>query len=377
MPMSRTYYTYLITAPNSPYYYFGVSHVKIPNATKQQCHDDGYYGSGGNSPDNKFQQWKKSFPELCKDVLQTFDNKQEAYDHERELVGDRWRSDPWCLNSIAGGIYTGEQYIAPRVTIEQCDTHGAVKHLGGTCCTCTATESVSFKMCEIHGETKFSGDICRKCLNTANITIQHCPIHGETKHIGAKCYRCRVSVYHEAYCDTHGMTPHRSGICARCRAHEALTMQECGTHGQTRHMFDTCISCTSSTTVHIAECPRHGVVKHRGTHCSTCVAQSTAHNLAHTTQTKHDCWVCDVEVVQGIRAPAILPEVLQKVCELCTIEYTPHHKNQIFCSNPHDWECAVCHEAITPTPRRGKQFYSCMKRDCRWEIGRKLRSDQA
>ena len=99
----RTFYTYRITAEGSDKYYIGYSHAKHANATEEELLRDGYYGSGGDSEGNKFFNWRKRHRTVRKEILGIFDRRSEALAHEEELVGNAWRDDPLCLNSVPGG----------------------------------------------------------------------------------------------------------------------------------------------------------------------------------------------------------------------------------------------------------------------------------
>lgn len=317
--MQKTYYTYIITALDSDCYYYGVSHVKTANATIAQCTVDKYYGSGGTSEHNKFNTWKRQHRDtLQKEVLKTFDTREAAFAHEKALVQDFWKTDDKCLNSLPGGVYNSGIIVPPQITMKHCDQHGEVKHIGTT------------------------------------------------------CYLCRQSKYVQQYCQQHGWTAHDQDVCAKCRASQAVTVQRCEKHGDTTHMYDVCTLCRNTKSLLYAYCEKHGETKHRGSYCSTCVSQSTAHKQFHQEKTQSKCWVCQEEVASGVRDPAPEHKVLQKVCALCEQIFTPKHNRQLFCSNPHDWQCYHCGTDIQPTPRRGKTLYACTGFICRRAVGAAL-----
>lgn len=328
--MDWTYYTYRITAPGSKYYYYGVSHVKTPNATKHECLHDGYYGSGGGSAENKYRRWKRSHRDtMQKTVISLFDTKLAAYEHEQELVGERWRDDPYCLNSMPGGVYTGEFYVGPTIALAECAIHGVVKHSGGACATCKAHAGVNIRDCTIHGVTKHTGDLCYQCMNHDKIVQKECTVHGWTKHIGETCYSCRGTKYTLRHCATHGETWYDGETCAKCRSSDAVVLQHCERHGEVAHSWGYCTVCKTEQTVHtrecphhgwtthqgqhcrqcvarktvmVKDCPRHGMKKHQGDQCNTCLAYAVAHKRAHGEQTNMNCWVCQDEITTGVRA---------------------------------------------------------------------------
>ena len=45
----------------------------------------------------------RSNREFDRCVINEFEDEQDAYDFEREIVGDRWRDDPLCINECGGG----------------------------------------------------------------------------------------------------------------------------------------------------------------------------------------------------------------------------------------------------------------------------------
>lgn len=486
---NRTYYTYKITADGSDKYYYGVSHVKIANATIDDCLKHNYFGSGGLwVKNNKFNNWKNKYKaSLKKEVIKTFSRKSKAYDAEKKLVGDLWRNDPLCLNTIAGGVYTGigqlkqdnislkacsihgetkhigdkcrkcinakniamkeceihgltkhngqscSQCVAENnVSLKECLVHGETKHLGSTCqkcrnddligekeceihgltkhrkdkcykclteknislkhcsvhgltkhhgnkcSTCIVENTVSIKHCEIHGETKHYGESCNQCRSEKSITLKSCSVHGETKHIGEKCFKCRNSGFTKDICGIHGKTSFQGGKCSKCSSSKLTTMKECKTHGLTKHMGDVCSACRSQNSIDMKTCSIHGLTKHRGRSCSKCTADKAAHRY-HSEEkgkTKESCSLCQKEIAEGVRKAPQLKVLLKderRVCSLCEEEFTPKSKQQAFCSNPHDWNCAVCGVHISPVPRKDKKLYSCF--NCRKELATMIKAN--
>lgn len=378
---NRTYYTYKITSINSDKYYYGVSHVKVKNASIEDCLNHKYYGSGGNhSKENKFNSWKKKYKNnLQKEIIKTFDRKSRAYEFEKKIIGDLWRTDPLCLNSMSGGHYTGTGSNKNiRISLKDCPVHGLTKHHGNKCSTCIVKNTVSIKHCEIHGETKHYGDSCNQCRSTRTIAIKNCSVHGETKHIGDKCFKCRNSGFTKDICEIHGETSFQGGRCSKCSSSKLITMKECKTHGLTKHMGDVCSACRSQNSIDMKTCSIHGLTKHRGRSCSKCTADKAAHRY-HSEEkgkTKESCSLCQKEIAEGVRKAPQLKVLLKderRVCSLCEEEFTPKSKQQAFCSNPHDWNCAVCGVHISPVPRKDKKLYSCF--NCRKELATMIKAN--
>lgn len=321
---NRTYYTYRITASDSEKYYYGVSHVKITNATIAQCLDDGYWGSGGGSKGNKFRNWKqKHQANLKKEVLETFSRAAVAYEAENRLIGDSWQTDHLCLNSTAGGKSGGafsrrqsfqmgecsshgetivrsgkcvKCWTAKRWSDGQCDLHGSVRLRDGKCTNCENLKTVALKECPIHGETKHQGshctncraeaqfssgicethgesvhtvDGCISCRNAERIELKQCPDHGLSKHIGDSCYRC-FSATRDAICAIHGKSKHNGESCLKCVKAKSISLKNCAVHGETKFSGSSCMSCEAQKVVSLKRCPVHGETKHQGDKCSSC-----------------------------------------------------------------------------------------------------------
>lgn len=486
---NRTYYTYKITADGSDKYYYGVTHVKTKNASIEECLNHKYFGSGGKwIKNNKFNNWKNKYRNsLKKEVIETFSRKSTAYDAEKKLIGDLWKIDPLCLNTVAGGSYTGIGQLrndsislktcsihgetkhigdkcrkcinAKNISMKECETHGLTKHNGQSCSQCVADNNVSLKECLVHGETKHLGstcqkcrnndlivekeckihgltkhrkDRCYKCLSDKNISLKHCSVHGltkhigdkcstciventvsvktckihgevkhygdscnqcrsekaitlkncsvhgETKHIGEKCFKCRNSGFTKGVCGIHGETSFQNSKCSKCSTQNSIVMKECEKHGLTKHMGDVCSACRSLSSIDMKHCSIHGLTKHRGKSCSKCTADKSAHRY-HSEEkgkTKESCSLCQKEIAEGVRKAPQLKVLLKderRVCSLCEEEFTPKSKQQVFCSNPHDWNCAVCGVHISPVPRKDKKMYSCF--NCRKELATMIKAN--
>lgn len=273
---SRTYYTYKITATDSDKYYYGVSHVKKGGATVQDCLNDGYYGTGGGekSERNKFVSWKtRHAASLTKEIISLHSRQMEAYEKEAQLVGDLYKTDPNCLNSVGGGKSNGLTYqrTATRTTVKVCELHGSAKHNGNTCLKCVAERSHTLKVCPIHGETIHLGKLCRKCFSQGMKSEVTCELHGLAVAIGGVCRKCvSGKTFTERRCVKHGLATHRGASCVRCQNEANVTEQNCVTHGVVKHIGGTCYKCVSSASKAKAVCQIHGLAWHNGEHCLKC-----------------------------------------------------------------------------------------------------------
>ena len=265
---NRTYYTYKITASDSDKYYYGVSHVKLANATVEDCLNDGYYGSGNSSGLGKFGRWKSRHREsLQKQVLSLYPRKSLAYIAEGEVVGELYKNDPLCLNSTVGGKV--QPHAMRKYTSEICPIHGEALHSNGHCLKCQSAKNYSEGNCEIHGTVKLHGNKCLRCQASLSRSMKECLVHGVTAHQGAQCYKCMAGSK-LAKCDVHGKTAHYGGVCMKCRNEQNVFTKECQKHGLVKHIGDKCYQCLSSSSVQLKVCSIHGETKHRGDSCFKC-----------------------------------------------------------------------------------------------------------
>lgn len=94
------HYLYRLNFKQDPrYYYYGI------HSTDRVPEKDGYYGSGGT-----VSKYKKLFGKDCfqKTILSTYFSREELLKEEAKLVGDLWKSDPFCLNQTKGGAENGK-----------------------------------------------------------------------------------------------------------------------------------------------------------------------------------------------------------------------------------------------------------------------------
>ena len=156
------YYTYKITASDSNKYYYGrKTHYKKNNScNKNELLNDNYYGSGGV----KFNNWKnKHKNNIEKEIIQVYSHWGESVQGEKGLIGQLYKNDKNCLNSVAGG--TGQFGGAHKREYKEkhCPVHGLTLHSRNFCCKCISDKNIKIKNCPTHGLTKFNGDNCCKC----------------------------------------------------------------------------------------------------------------------------------------------------------------------------------------------------------------------
>ena len=90
----KYFYTYRVdcTAVGWEDYYYLGKHV-TDNL------DDGYKGSG-----TKLHEYYKQYPEAYTlTILEFYSNNTELNIAEQKLIGDLWKTDPYCLNRMPGG----------------------------------------------------------------------------------------------------------------------------------------------------------------------------------------------------------------------------------------------------------------------------------
>ena len=85
-------YTYKITFDEVPYYYYGMKAEKV--------YDEEYWGS----PKTHKWCWKLYTPK--KQILETFNSREDADEVERRLIKPVYNTDKWCLNENCGGLFS-------------------------------------------------------------------------------------------------------------------------------------------------------------------------------------------------------------------------------------------------------------------------------
>ena len=345
----RTYYTYRITADDSPKWYVGVSHLPWADGTTKQCLDDGYWGSGGV----KYQNWNvKHYGHLKKEVLGLFSKSSEAHHDEDILVGDSWKTDECCLNSKSGGFRSGGDWNL-SLAIKTCTKHGDTWHQGDSCKKCTTSNATVLDTCYLHGLTWFQHGNCNTCISDKFWLYETCPIHGEVRHQLGKCQSCAVATsWTIEYCEVHGASNFHGGNCHRCEITTRWSDRVCPIHGETRHQGNACMRCVSDKTIAMKICDIHGEVKFFGNTCATCTAQS-AFSLKECMihgEAKHQgskCLRCTSGSTFSVKECAIHGEAKHRgnSCVKCSTERGAHNRYHIDRGKVSD-QCRFC--AIVP-----------------------------
>lgn len=84
------HYVYKIIVTGTDLYYIG------KHSTRKSPENDGYFGSGSKL---------RTYPikTRAKIILETFESSKSAFEGEKRIIGDLWKTDPNCLNSKPGG----------------------------------------------------------------------------------------------------------------------------------------------------------------------------------------------------------------------------------------------------------------------------------
>ena len=274
---NRTHYTYKITASDSTKYYYGARTIEKRSASLADCAEDIYLGSGGLSSNNKFRNWKKKHSStLQKEIVSIHSRKSEAYAREAELVGDLWRTDPNCLNSVEGGraAYTKHNQNTHSYALLECEHHGKTLHsVKGKCLKCASQAVFSVMICDVHGEATHRSGICERCERAKRDGIKTCAVHGDTLHQGESCYRCGI-VKSQSFkiCATHGESLHSGDNCYKCSIQLAFSNNDCLVHGRTTFQGDSCTKCIADIRISQKHCSIHGLTTFQGDTCARCSA---------------------------------------------------------------------------------------------------------
>lgn len=272
-----TFYTYKVTATDSEKYYYGVSHVKKINATIKDCLNDGYYGSGGvHNINNKFVNWKtKHRNQLRKEIITIHKTRMAAYGQEYSLIGDSYKIDKNCLNSVEGGREGGMGYAeaSKSLNMKFCSIHGEAFHKNDSCMKCASAKARFVASCPEHGQSIHSKQGCLKCFKRKSIRKSECPVHGLTIFDGNLCKKCG-SLEKNSWqdCAIHGRTKFQGNVCCKCQHEQAKNIIYCPHHGHTKHIGESCYKCAFEDSQRLLECPVHGLTKHRGRTCYKCSA---------------------------------------------------------------------------------------------------------
>lgn len=103
---------YKISDPDTGEYYIG----------KHSCEkiDDGYVGSGNWS--KKITKEKRT---IVKEIISFHENSETAYEAEKRLIGDLWKTDRFCRNEIPGG---NQSFFEPEFYSSYCLEKYGVEH---------------------------------------------------------------------------------------------------------------------------------------------------------------------------------------------------------------------------------------------------------
>ena len=101
------HFTYRLNLKEDPrYYYYG------KHSTRNIS--DRYTGSGTTIKELKKEKGRDCF-DLT--ILNFFSTSEEAFSEEEKLVGDLWKTDPYCLNRYPGGNWKGRLDVTGTVTV--------------------------------------------------------------------------------------------------------------------------------------------------------------------------------------------------------------------------------------------------------------------
>lgn len=243
-------------------------HVKEAHASLETCAVHGHWGSGKN----QYQNWaRKHASTLVKEVLYTTSRRAHAFAREEELIGDKWKTDPHCLNAMPGGVHRPSVSFQDLYTLATCEVHGESKHLRGQCFKCLGGGSMGRGSCEKHGEAPFIGTKCQKCLGETFTTREVCPLHGEVNFQWGACTLCRSGKsWGKKECPLHGLVPFHGKQCSHCLRESTDEVKACAVHGLTPHRGESCFKCVTAKTVGEDFCPTHGYTKFKGLTCYKC-----------------------------------------------------------------------------------------------------------
>lgn len=99
--MQKKFYCYKITLTQEKHelfnhYYYGA------RITTKDIEKDYYKGS--SSKIRKSGYWDLYPLDYKKEIIKTFDNAEDLYKYEYQLIGDNYKTDPLCLNMFIGGV---------------------------------------------------------------------------------------------------------------------------------------------------------------------------------------------------------------------------------------------------------------------------------
>lgn len=290
------FYTYRITASDSPKYYYGRRTLWTdgPEPSEDDLLNDGYFGSGGT----KYKNWIKRHEDfLEKEILGVYSKWGKSVLEEKKLIGDLYKTDKNnCLNSIPGG--QGLAGSGPKLNgyRKDCKKHGRSLHRNGSCVECGKSKPsgfISFIECDTHGsiEAPYALKVkCPKCFpndrgtdkgsggrrttrDGSGYPIKKCKVHGETKHHGATCLKCAIGKsIGSQYCIIHGEGPHKAGTCIACQNLKRMSFSKgsCKVHGEATLIDEKCFQCVMDNNLTFGELIEYGRLGEQHHICPCC-----------------------------------------------------------------------------------------------------------
>lgn len=267
-----THYVYKITNTdkNDRHYYIGRHSIYSQQPLElSDLVSDTYMGSGGR----KFKTWLKDTKnggfELVKEILSIQYRYSDNLTVEEQTIGNAFKDDPNCLNSIKGGTQSFVNSGIKPQHVDVCEIHGETMFNGCRCMACHPISDYRYDTCSIHGETIHNGDACCSCTAQKGLTQMMCEEHGLTAHRNNVCLACQINCeITSKVCPTHGMTNHKGDSCMKCASQK--TKGFCPKHGTATFNGETCMTCVNRNTVRNALCPVHGLTKFQGEKCCKC-----------------------------------------------------------------------------------------------------------
>ena len=120
--MNKFYYTYKITLLKGSlagHYYFGQHRTYNLN--------DGYAGSGRKIKNYYEKYGKIEHQTYIKEIIAFYNNEDELNQAEKDLIGDKYKTDKLCLNLISGGMEANKSEETKKLISEKLKGHKVSK----------------------------------------------------------------------------------------------------------------------------------------------------------------------------------------------------------------------------------------------------------
>lgn len=323
------YYIYKITSTIDDFYYIGRRKAKINHSSVLEFVSDGYWGSGGR----KVEDWMNNVSpnQLNKEILSVQITYEDNCKEEEKEVGDLYRTDKNCLNSMKGGNFANNE-----VLLDYCEEHYLTKHVNDVCCKCLLRGTFDDSYCNRHGVCSFNKDKCVKCILEKRDKIGYCQKHKVTAFQGETCYTCKAELKNSMKsCVTHGKTIFQGSSCYKCFNSKSYRLDLCIKHGSTLFHGDLCCTCFSQDNVKMSHCKKHGAQKHRGNACYICIQEEHYEDIycnfcsQITSHQGKACKTCVARNSIGIKKCTFHGEVKFKgnSCYNCIVEKTIHKRD--------------------------------------------------